>query len=210
MIVVRSSIITKQYEGIPEDFIQLSGQVNQSSSKAVTVKRKEMRPRKMKEINLVALMKIAQMLRQTSTHSLKSCQATTSTYRERDGIELKSYLKTIGGIGVATNYEAECTAIIEGLNMAIQQGWQHIWVHTDSVAAAKAFQADKVLWKLRAQWDKIKHSCIWLHFTSSFAADTSANKGVQLNKGSKQWWNHKPPFLKKIENPDLTYYRFIS
>ncbi|KAF9626048.1 hypothetical protein IFM89_030716 [Coptis chinensis] len=87
---------------------------------------------------------------------------------------------------------------------AIQQGWQHIWVDTDSVAA-KAFQAaNKVLWKLRAQWNKIKHSRIWLHFPSSwgevnFAADTSANKGVQLNKGSKQWWNHKSPFLKKGE-----------
>ncbi|KAF9595438.1 hypothetical protein IFM89_000356 [Coptis chinensis] len=71
-------------------------------------------------------------------------------------------------------------------------GWRVVFrdhEDTDSVAAAKAFQADKVLWKLRAQWDKIKHSGIWLHFTSSwrevnFAVDTSANKGVQLNKGS--------------------------
>ncbi|KAF9604618.1 hypothetical protein IFM89_008884 [Coptis chinensis] len=101
-------------------------------------------------------------------------------FRDHKGTVKGTYIR---GIRVATNYEVECTTIIEGLNMAIQQGWQHIWVDTDSVAAAKAFQDDRVLWKLRAQWDKIKHSDIWLHFTSTwrevnFAADTSANKGV--------------------------------
>ncbi|KAF9620424.1 hypothetical protein IFM89_012601 [Coptis chinensis] len=81
-------------------------------------------------------------------------------FRDHDGTVKGTY---IGGIGVATNYVAECTSIIEGINLAIQQWWQHIWVDIDSVAATKTFQADKVLWKLRAQWDKIKHSGIWLH-----------------------------------------------
>ncbi|KAF9610477.1 hypothetical protein IFM89_022441 [Coptis chinensis] len=68
-------------------------------------------------------------------------------FRDHDGTIKGTY---IGGLGVATNYEAKCTTIIEGLNMAIQQGWQHIWVDTNSVAATKVFQADKALWKLRA------------------------------------------------------------
>ncbi|KAF9600512.1 hypothetical protein IFM89_009961 [Coptis chinensis] len=60
----------------------------------------------------------------------------------------------VGGLGVATSYEAERTAIVEGMNMAITKGWTHIRVDTDSGAAAKAFQSDKIYWKVRALWNK--------------------------------------------------------
>ncbi|KAF9606234.1 hypothetical protein IFM89_024055 [Coptis chinensis] len=88
-------------------------------------------------------------------------------------------------------------------------------VDTDSAAAAKAFQTDNVLWKVHAIWDKIKLANIELRITSSwrgvnFATDHCANKGLGLNRGCKQWWNGKPPFLTQLENPELTYYRFLN
>ncbi|KAF9598546.1 hypothetical protein IFM89_028078 [Coptis chinensis] len=99
----------------------------------------------------------------------------------------------VGGLGVAMNYEVESTAIVEGITKAIEQGWLHIWVDTDSAAAAKAFQTDNVLWKPEV----------------NFAANQCANKGIGLNRGCKQWWNGKPPFLTQIKNPELTYFRQV-
>ncbi|KAF9596182.1 hypothetical protein IFM89_007500 [Coptis chinensis] len=135
-----------------------------------------------------------------------------AVYRDHNGIVIGTY---VGGLGVATNYEAKSTAIVEGIAKAIEQGWLHIWVDTDSATAAKAFQTDNVLWKVWAKWDRIKLSNIELRITSSwrevnFAADHRANKGLGLNRGCKQWWNGKPPFLTQIENPELTYYRFLN
>ncbi|KAF9588805.1 hypothetical protein IFM89_016126 [Coptis chinensis] len=104
---------------------------------------------------------------------------------------------------------------VEGITKAIEQGLLHIWVDIDSVAVAKAFQTDNVLWKVQATWDRIKLNNIDVRITSSwrevnFAADHCANKGISLNRGCKQWWNGKPPFLNRIENPELTYYMFLN
>ncbi|KAF9594868.1 hypothetical protein IFM89_035029 [Coptis chinensis] len=66
-------------------------------------------------------------------------------YRDHNGTVIGTY---VGGLGVRMNYEAKSTAIVEGIAKAIEQGWLHIWVDTDSAVAAKAFQTDNVLWKV--------------------------------------------------------------
>ncbi|KAF9606276.1 hypothetical protein IFM89_024185, partial [Coptis chinensis] len=105
-----------------------------------------------------------------------------AVYRDHNGTVIGT---CVGGLGVAMNYEVESIAIVEGIMKAIEQ--------------------------VQAIWDKIKLSNIELRITSSwrgvnFATDHCANKGIGLNRGCKQWWNGKPPFLTQLENPELTYY----
>ncbi|KAF5183687.1 hypothetical protein FRX31_026726, partial [Thalictrum thalictroides] len=46
-------------------------------------------------------------------------------YRDHLGAAQGAY---IGGLGRASNYEAECTAIVECMDMALSKGWDMLWV----------------------------------------------------------------------------------
>ncbi|KAF9621089.1 hypothetical protein IFM89_016523 [Coptis chinensis] len=52
-------------------------------------------------------------------------------------------------IGIATNYMAECTAILEGMEIAVSKGRASIWVESDSRAVVTAFNSGKIPWQLK-------------------------------------------------------------
>ncbi|KAF5189663.1 hypothetical protein FRX31_020749 [Thalictrum thalictroides] len=119
---------------------------------------------------------------------------------------------SIGGLGVETCFIAETTAIIEGIIMAAEMGWQNIWVEADSEAAVAALRNNKPHWKLKQQWDYIKLMHLNLLITANkreanFAADTCARKGTHLQASQKLRWN-TPPFQLPLENHNSVYYRF--
>ncbi|KAF9610476.1 hypothetical protein IFM89_022440 [Coptis chinensis] len=63
----------------------------------------------------------------------------------------------IGGLDITTSYVAKSKAIVHGIEKAINMGASCIWVESDSTAAVKAFQRDNVHWKVRSQWNRVKH-----------------------------------------------------
>ncbi|KAF6172493.1 hypothetical protein GIB67_007006 [Kingdonia uniflora] len=65
------------------------------------------------------------------------------------------------GLGIISNYEAECSAILDYLVWALSRSWNQIWVETDSAAACHAFASVNVPWIRRTSWYKTKD-----HFTS--------------------------------------------
>ncbi|KAF6135404.1 hypothetical protein GIB67_027278 [Kingdonia uniflora] len=67
-------------------------------------------------------------------------------YRNNKGEVLGIYSKSIGQ---ATNFIAEITSIISGVQRAVTQGWRRVWVVSDSAAAIKAFIKDKIPWTLK-------------------------------------------------------------
>ncbi|KAF6172407.1 hypothetical protein GIB67_025912 [Kingdonia uniflora] len=58
-------------------------------------------------------------------------------FRNSDGKVLGSLLK---GLGLVTNYMAECEAIIHGVDYAASVGWLIAWIELDSTTAVEAFK----------------------------------------------------------------------
>ncbi|KAF9612719.1 hypothetical protein IFM89_003261 [Coptis chinensis] len=52
-----------------------------------------------------------------------------SAFRNRDG----NFLLVAGkGLGVKTNYWAECIAIVDSVELALARGWKNLWVESDA------------------------------------------------------------------------------
>ncbi|KAF6151028.1 hypothetical protein GIB67_016506 [Kingdonia uniflora] len=66
-------------------------------------------------------------------------------YRDCNGKVLGTLAK---GLGLVTNFTAECKAIIQGIEFASSNGWLIAWVESDSKAAVEAFNSDKIPWIL--------------------------------------------------------------
>ncbi|KAF9605284.1 hypothetical protein IFM89_015900 [Coptis chinensis] len=49
-------------------------------------------------------------------------------------------------LGINTNYLAECLAILEGIECAVQRGWCKLWVESDPEAAIPAFGIGNLPW----------------------------------------------------------------
>ncbi|KAF6148116.1 hypothetical protein GIB67_011891 [Kingdonia uniflora] len=62
----------------------------------------------------------------------------------------------VQGLGLVTNYTAECKAIIKGVELAASNGWLIAWVESDSMSAVKAFNSDNIPWTLEAEWATAK------------------------------------------------------
>ncbi|KAL5713632.1 hypothetical protein ACHQM5_015688 [Ranunculus cassubicifolius] len=99
------------------------------------------------------------------------------------------------------------------MELALTQGWRKIWVEADSKAAVQAVGANKLPWDMIGRWKKVLNnienfriSSIWRE--ANFAADRAAKEGSKLPVGQKQWVIGRPPWLRRWENPDATYYRF--
>ncbi|KAF6163796.1 hypothetical protein GIB67_016136 [Kingdonia uniflora] len=50
------------------------------------------------------------------------------------------------GLGMVTNYTAECQAIIHGVASTASNGWLIAWVESDSKATVEAFNSDNIPW----------------------------------------------------------------
>ncbi|KAF6154879.1 hypothetical protein GIB67_018316 [Kingdonia uniflora] len=74
-------------------------------------------------------------------------------FRDSEGKVLSSLAQ---GLGLVTNYTAECKAIIKGVELAASNGWLIAWVKSDSKSAVKAFNSDNIPWTLEAEWAKAK------------------------------------------------------
>ncbi|KAF5187370.1 hypothetical protein FRX31_023043 [Thalictrum thalictroides] len=114
------------------------------------------------------------------------------------------------GIGFATNYEAECGAIMEGLEEAVKRGWLKVWVESDSTAAIQAFAHGSLPWRIAARWkliNSIFQFCLFSHNLreANFSADQAAKKGASLNLGEELSEEGKPPWIVRWENPDQVF-----
>ncbi|KAF6162807.1 hypothetical protein GIB67_029076 [Kingdonia uniflora] len=65
-------------------------------------------------------------------------------YKNNTGEVLGTFSKSIGQ---ATNYIAEITTIISGVQRVVARGWRRVWVVSDSAAAIKVFLKDSIPWK---------------------------------------------------------------
>ncbi|KAF6145345.1 hypothetical protein GIB67_016806 [Kingdonia uniflora] len=76
-------------------------------------------------------------------------------FRDNEG-KVLGYL--VQGLGLVTNYTAECKAIIKGVELAASNGWLIAWVESDSKSAMKAFNSDNIPWTLEAEWANAKRT----------------------------------------------------
>ncbi|KAF6168444.1 hypothetical protein GIB67_004996 [Kingdonia uniflora] len=74
-------------------------------------------------------------------------------FRDSEGKILGSFAQ---GLGLVSNYTAECKAIIKGVDLAALNGWLIAWVESDSKAAVEAFHSDNIPWILEAEWANVK------------------------------------------------------
>ncbi|KAF6162593.1 hypothetical protein GIB67_003139 [Kingdonia uniflora] len=68
-------------------------------------------------------------------------------FRDSDGKVLGTLSK---GLGLVTNYMAECRAIIHGVESAASNGWLIAWVESDFKSVVEAFNSDNIPWVLEA------------------------------------------------------------
>ncbi|KAF6141403.1 hypothetical protein GIB67_021219 [Kingdonia uniflora] len=64
-------------------------------------------------------------------------------FRDSEGEILGSFSQ---GLGLVSNYTAECKAIIKGVDLAASNGWLIAWVESDSKVAVEAFHSDNIPW----------------------------------------------------------------
>ncbi|KAF9599521.1 hypothetical protein IFM89_038741 [Coptis chinensis] len=107
-----------------------------------------------------------------------------ATYRDHNGEFL---LVSCKGLGVETNYVAECYTILENAEVAIEKGWLNLWLESDPAAAIEAFSTGKIPWQLSKRWGWCKSKlqrCMLSHTwrEANFAADTAAKRGSRLDK----------------------------
>ncbi|PIA41810.1 hypothetical protein AQUCO_02200324v1 [Aquilegia coerulea] len=95
------------------------------------------------------------------------------------------------GIGLGTNFEAECGAVIEGVEEAVKRGWLKIWIESDSTTAIQAFAKSKKL-----QFCLLSHT--WREV--NYSANQAANKGVGLSAGDDIIFAGRPPWIVRWEN----------
>ncbi|OVA06760.1 hypothetical protein BVC80_8989g30 [Macleaya cordata] len=94
------------------------------------------------------------------------------------------------GLGNCSNFLAEIFAILIGLSWATQNGYDDVWVVSDSFSAVTVFSKDKVPWEV------------------NFSADHMAGRGSFLDLGQIESHSIRPPSLPAIEMPFKDYYCF--
>ncbi|KAF6172035.1 hypothetical protein GIB67_029453, partial [Kingdonia uniflora] len=76
-------------------------------------------------------------------------------FRDSEGKILGSFAQ---GLGLVSNYTAECKAIIKGVDLVASNGWLIAWAESDSKAAVVVFHSDNIPWILKAEWANAKRS----------------------------------------------------
>ncbi|KAF9626348.1 hypothetical protein IFM89_032197 [Coptis chinensis] len=96
-----------------------------------------------------------------------------------------------GGLGITTSYIPESKALVHGIEKAINMGASCIWVESDATTTFKAFQRDNVHWKVRSQWNLVKHKANSILTSTwrevNFVVDHCAKRGETLPEGVNQW-----------------------
>ncbi|KAF9624935.1 hypothetical protein IFM89_015655 [Coptis chinensis] len=70
-----------------------------------------------------------------------------------------------GGLGNTTCYLAECTTIVEGVEVALSRGWNNLWVESDSSAVVTAANSSSMPWELLNRWKLCSRACTSLRVT---------------------------------------------
>ncbi|KAL5715489.1 hypothetical protein ACHQM5_017300 [Ranunculus cassubicifolius] len=103
-------------------------------------------------------------------------------------------------------------AIITAGELAIQNGWNDLWIESDSTAAVIAFNDDKLPWQLKSRWysckrgiQKLAISSVWRE--ANLVADQAAKKGLTLVMNQPIMYFGKPEWIVKWETPYGVYHR---
>ncbi|KAL5714261.1 hypothetical protein ACHQM5_016246 [Ranunculus cassubicifolius] len=80
------------------------------------------------------------------------------------------------------SFTAECWAILEGVEFALERNWKKLWIETDCSSAVHVFGNDRVPWMMKKRWQAAIKKMEYVYITSTwrevnFAADTMANHG---------------------------------
>ncbi|KAF6142043.1 hypothetical protein GIB67_038011 [Kingdonia uniflora] len=131
-------------------------------------------------------------------------------FRDCNGIVMGTLSK---GLGLITNFMAECEAIIHGVEYATSFGWLIAWIESDSTTTVEAFKTNNIPWILVAAWENASRNMRHIRFSvnwrePNFSADTLSKKGALLHEGMSVSEMERPAFLKKIEVPMQEYFRF--
>ncbi|KAF9623159.1 hypothetical protein IFM89_037740 [Coptis chinensis] len=75
--------------------------------------------------------------------------------------------------------------IIENVEVALSNGWDRLWIESDSRAAVMAFGTSKLPWKVRPKWERCKSRLSYVMVSSAwcevnFAADQAARHSHSL------------------------------
>ncbi|XP_004289281.1 PREDICTED: putative ribonuclease H protein At1g65750-like [Fragaria vesca subsp. vesca] len=109
----------------------------------------------------------------------------------------------IGGfstpIGHHNDFFSELLAVIIGIELAFQLGWQHVWLECDSTSVVECFSKSSFVppWQLRTLW----YNCVARTRSMSFFCSHVLREGnivadrlVNLGMSSSSWiWHASPP-----------------
>ncbi|KAF6148642.1 hypothetical protein GIB67_042601 [Kingdonia uniflora] len=130
-------------------------------------------------------------------------------YRDCNGNVLGTLAK---GLGLVSNFMAECEAIIHGVEYVASFGWLIAWIESDSTTAVEAFKTNNIPWTLVAAWENASRNMRNIRFSANwreanFDANTLSKKGALLHEGVSMYVMGRPDFLKKIKVPMQEYFR---
>ncbi|KAF9603907.1 hypothetical protein IFM89_038817 [Coptis chinensis] len=110
-------------------------------------------------------------------------------------------------IGVNKNYLAECLAIVESAEVAVQRNWKKVWFEWDSATTIVAFGTGNMPWSLKNKWHKCKNffsQCILSSILHSLRGCIDMiTEDLFLHEG-------KPPWIYKWEVAHITYLDLIE
>ncbi|OVA03982.1 Ribonuclease H domain [Macleaya cordata] len=115
------------------------------------------------------------------------------------------------GLGISSNFMAEVSAIILGIEWAAHNNKTKIIVCSDSSSAIMSFKKNSIPWSVKGRWNSIRNSFQEIRYAHvfrevNFAADALAKQGTHLSMGQTLFHNGRPSNL-ATENPDSTYFR---
>ncbi|XP_026430547.1 uncharacterized protein LOC113327585 [Papaver somniferum] len=122
-------------------------------------------------------------------------------------------IRTISGeIGNATNYIAEVLAVICALERAFELKASKVIIRSDSKTVVNNFCNDCIPWMFKARWmnakQKLEHIIFEHCFREvNFSTYDLSKRGAGLRAGERIIHNGRPIFLKRIEMPNIVYYR---
>ncbi|KAF6173866.1 hypothetical protein GIB67_039817 [Kingdonia uniflora] len=130
-------------------------------------------------------------------------------FRDCNGCVLGTLSK---GLGLVTNFMAECEAIIHGVEHAASFGWLIAWIESDSTTAVEAFKTNNIPWILEVACENARRNMRHIRFSTNwreanFSAGALFNKGALLQEVMCETKTGRPAFLKKIEVPMQEYFR---
>ncbi|GAU46013.1 hypothetical protein TSUD_401350 [Trifolium subterraneum] len=129
---------------------------------------------------------------------ISATSACGAIFRDKHGTYFGSFSCKINCQSVL---HAELMAIILAIEQALERGWLHLWVESDSQVAIQASKNFSIVpWDLRNRWSNCFSHNMQLLFSHVFregncCADKLANHGHNIT--GFHWWDFMPPFLQE-------------